>query len=127
MPFGAGYGYAQGGLTGAAMRTPRRKTEAIRPVCSGVVGPAFLHNPPRTNSIISTIMNAEPIQEIWTEIQSSMEAFQAAGTEFTRIDALEKATKLARALEKPRDAILKLAYTVSLRKQNWLILAAHAD
>ncbi|PWY96044.1 S-adenosyl-L-methionine-dependent methyltransferase [Aspergillus sclerotioniger CBS 115572] len=56
-------------------------------------------------------MNADSIQEIWTEVQSSLEAFQTTGTESTRIDALEKANKLARALEKPRDAILKLAYT----------------
>lgn len=58
-------------------------------------------------------MNTDSLQSIWTDVQSSLEAFQADGTEYNRIDALEKATQLARALEKPRDAILKLAYTVS--------------
>lgn len=58
-------------------------------------------------------MNTESLQSIWTDVQSSLETFQADGTEYNRIDALEKATQLARALEKPRDAILKLAYTVS--------------
>ncbi|PWY84759.1 S-adenosyl-L-methionine-dependent methyltransferase [Aspergillus heteromorphus CBS 117.55] len=56
-------------------------------------------------------MSPESIQPIWAEVQSSLEAFQSSGTESARIDALEKASKLTRALEKPRDAILKLAYT----------------
>ncbi|BCR98264.1 uncharacterized protein AKAW2_31583S [Aspergillus luchuensis] len=56
-------------------------------------------------------MNTDSLQSIWTNVQSSLDAFQADGTEYNRIDALEKATQLARALEKPRDAILKLAYT----------------
>ncbi|GKZ79986.1 hypothetical protein AnigIFM56816_004195 [Aspergillus niger] len=56
-------------------------------------------------------MNTESLQGIWTDVHSLLEAFQADGTEYNRIDALEKATQLVRALEKPRDAILKLAYT----------------
>lgn len=66
-------------------------------------------------------MNTESLQNIWTDVQSSLEAFQADGTESNRIDALEEATKLARALEKPRDAILKLAYTVGLGLEPWAL------
>lgn len=75
--------------------------------------PFFPHRPSLSQSTFIDTMNTDSLQKIWTDVQSSLEAFQADGTEYNRIDALEKATQLARALEKPRDAILKLAYTVS--------------
>lgn len=58
-------------------------------------------------------MAAERIQSLWAEAQSSMSLLQKTQDENSRIDALEKLTCLTRALEKPKDAILKLSYTVS--------------
>lgn len=57
-------------------------------------------------------MDTERIQNLWAEAQSSLGAFEKTQAETSRIDALEKVTSLARALEKPKDAILKLCYTV---------------
>lgn len=58
-------------------------------------------------------MDVGRIQNLWAEAQSSMSALQKTQGETSRIDALEKLTSLARALENPKDAILKLSYTVS--------------
>ena len=59
-------------------------------------------------------MDTERIQSLLTEAQSSLSVFQKTQGETSRADALEKVTKLARALEKPKDALLKLSYTVSI-------------
>lgn len=44
--------------------------------------------------------------------QESLALFQSTGTETARIDAHEKALQLARSLERPRDAVLKLSFSV---------------
>ncbi|RJE21421.1 O-methyltransferase [Aspergillus sclerotialis] len=59
-------------------------------------------------------MDTERIQHLLTEAQSSLSVFQKTQAETSRADALEKVTSLARALEKPKDAILKLSYTPSV-------------
>lgn len=46
------------------------------------------------------------------ETQKAIAIFQSSNTETTRIDAHEKALRLAQALEQPRTAILKLSYSV---------------
>ncbi|KAI9933707.1 hypothetical protein MW887_004778 [Aspergillus wentii] len=51
------------------------------------------------------------IQTLSAEANSSLSGFQSSASESARIDALEKVLKLARALEKPRDAILKLGFS----------------
>ncbi|KAL4892622.1 S-adenosyl-L-methionine-dependent methyltransferase [Aspergillus ambiguus] len=56
-------------------------------------------------------MDTARIQNLWMEAQASLATFQSTKTEASRIEALEIVTNLARSLEKPRDAILKLTYT----------------
>ncbi|KAA8644983.1 hypothetical protein EYZ11_008712 [Aspergillus tanneri] len=51
------------------------------------------------------------ITDLIAEVQSSLEAFQSNGQEELRLQAHEKVLRLARALEKPRDAILKLGFS----------------
>ena len=58
-------------------------------------------------------MDAEQIEALYKRAGASLEQFKSSGAETDRIKALEEALQVARALERPRDAILKLAYTVS--------------
>lgn len=46
------------------------------------------------------------------ETQKAIAVFQSSRTETARIDAHEKALRLAQTLEQPRTAILKLSYSV---------------
>lgn len=57
-------------------------------------------------------MDLQLIQRLFAETKSSLDAFQSTGGENSRLDAHEKALQLARALDKPRDAILKLSFSV---------------
>lgn len=58
-------------------------------------------------------MDTNTIQKLLRDVQESLDTYQSDTTETSRVEAQEKALKLARALEKPRDAILKIAYSVS--------------
>ncbi|KAL4985698.1 S-adenosyl-L-methionine-dependent methyltransferase [Aspergillus falconensis] len=53
---------------------------------------------------------ASSLQSLWVDAEASLEAFQKTQSETSRTHALAQVTKLQRALEKPRDAILKLSY-----------------
>lgn len=59
-------------------------------------------------------MDHNTIKKLLVEVQASLDVYQSDPTDTSRVEAQEKALKLARALEKPRDAILKIAYSVSL-------------
>ncbi|PLB54871.1 S-adenosyl-L-methionine-dependent methyltransferase [Aspergillus steynii IBT 23096] len=56
-------------------------------------------------------MDFELINNLLAEAKASIDEFQTNGVEDTRIEAHEKVVQLARALEKPRDAILKLSFS----------------
>ncbi|OJJ55948.1 hypothetical protein ASPSYDRAFT_1158180 [Aspergillus sydowii CBS 593.65] len=55
-------------------------------------------------------MTTDQLQSLWADAQTSFEALQKAQSETARIEALAKVTKLQRALEQPKDAVLKLSY-----------------
>ncbi|KAF7596037.1 hypothetical protein BBP40_003817 [Aspergillus hancockii] len=59
-------------------------------------------------------MDPEAIQKLLADVQSLLGVYQSDGTEAARAEAQEKALKLARALEKPRDAILKISYSPTI-------------
>lgn len=59
-------------------------------------------------------MDFAQINSLLSEVKASIDKFQSNGVDDTRIEALEKVLQLARALEQPRDAILKLSFSVSL-------------
>ncbi|KAB8271650.1 S-adenosyl-L-methionine-dependent methyltransferase [Aspergillus minisclerotigenes] len=56
-------------------------------------------------------MDHSTIKKLLIEVQASLDVYQSDPTDTSRVEAQEKALKLARALEKPRDAILKIAYS----------------
>lgn len=56
-------------------------------------------------------MDHNTIKKLLVEVQASLDVYQSDPTDTSRVEAQEKALKLARALEKPRDAILKIAYS----------------
>ena len=57
-------------------------------------------------------MDSQLIAGLMADAQTSLDAFQSTGTEKARNEAHDKALRLARALEQPRDAILKLSFSV---------------
>jgi archaellum component FlaC len=57
-------------------------------------------------------MEIQQIQGLLEQTSATFNEFKSTESETSRIQAQEQALKLARALERPRDAILKLAYTV---------------
>lgn len=57
-------------------------------------------------------MDSQLIAGLMADAQTSLDVFQSAGTEKARNEAHDKALRLARALEQPRDAILKLSFSV---------------
>lgn len=59
-------------------------------------------------------MDTQQIQSLWANTQTSLAGFQKDQSETCRKDALAQVTKLQRALEQPKDAILKLSYQVSI-------------
>lgn len=57
-------------------------------------------------------MDIQQLQYLLAETKTSLDAFQSDGLEKSRVDAQVKALQLAQALERPRDAILKLSCAV---------------
>ncbi|PLN76183.1 S-adenosyl-L-methionine-dependent methyltransferase [Aspergillus taichungensis] len=55
-------------------------------------------------------MDTQQIQSLWANTQTSLAGFQKDQSETCRKEALAQITKLQRALEQPKDAILKLSY-----------------
>ncbi|OGE52135.1 hypothetical protein PENARI_c011G04588 [Penicillium arizonense] len=56
-------------------------------------------------------MDIQPLQSLLAEAKTSLEAYQLTQADTFRIEAQEKAAQLARALERPKDAILKLSFS----------------
>ncbi|KAE8153614.1 S-adenosyl-L-methionine-dependent methyltransferase, partial [Aspergillus avenaceus] len=59
-------------------------------------------------------MDHAKIKSLLADAQSSLQAYEADEVEATRKEALERVLKLARAIEKPRDAILKLGFSPTI-------------
>ncbi|KAJ5689626.1 Plant methyltransferase dimerization [Penicillium macrosclerotiorum] len=59
-------------------------------------------------------MDIQRIQELLEKTKASFDNYKSNGVEASRIEAQEQAFRLARALERPRDAILKLAYSPAI-------------
>jgi hypothetical protein len=59
-------------------------------------------------------MDFQLAQRLLAETEASLRAFQSSGSEISRMDAHEKAVQLSRTLERPRDAILKLSFSVRM-------------
>lgn len=57
-------------------------------------------------------MDTQKSLGLLAKTQESLALFQSTGTKTARLDAHEKAIQLARSLERPRDAILKLSFSV---------------
>lgn len=65
-------------------------------------------------------MDCQRIESLLTEAKTYLDRFQSSGKEAARIDAQQKAIQLVHALERPRDAILKLSFSVSLTGKHGL-------
>lgn len=63
-------------------------------------------------TITTASMDSQLIAGLMADAQASLDVFQSTGTEKARNEAHDKALRLARALEQPRDAILKLSFSV---------------
>ncbi|KAF5858209.1 hypothetical protein ETB97_004712 [Aspergillus alliaceus] len=59
-------------------------------------------------------MDPKAIQKLLEDVQAALGTYQSDPTETSRVEAQEKALKLARALEKPRDAILKISLSPTI-------------
>ncbi|KAJ5092850.1 hypothetical protein N7456_008711 [Penicillium angulare] len=59
-------------------------------------------------------MDIQQIEALLKHTQDSFDIYKATGTETSRAHAQEQALQLARSLERPRDAILKLAYSPAI-------------
>lgn len=60
-------------------------------------------------------MDFQKIQTLLDQTKASIEDFQATGADTSRVQAQEQALKVSRLLERPRDAILRVANSVRLR------------
>lgn len=61
-------------------------------------------------------MDTLQIRSLLEQTKVALDDFESTKAETSRIQAHEQTLKLARALERPRDAILKLAYTVRMTR-----------
>jgi hypothetical protein len=52
------------------------------------------------------------VEYLLKETVTRVEKYASSGNESARVDALDQCLKLSRALEKPKDAILKLSFSV---------------
>ncbi|KAE8148351.1 S-adenosyl-L-methionine-dependent methyltransferase [Aspergillus avenaceus] len=59
-------------------------------------------------------MDPKAIQKLLEDVQTSLNTYQSNPTETSRVEAQEKALNLSRALERPRDAILKISYSPTI-------------
>ena len=58
-------------------------------------------------------MDFAQIQTFLEATKSSVDLYLSNGNDESRIQALDKVSHLCRALERPKDAILRLGYSVS--------------
>jgi hypothetical protein len=75
-------------------------------------------------------MGHEIIQNLLADVQSSLQDFASDGAEASRKEALERVLKLAREIERPRDAILKLGFSVQQSNPDkivWIFQTNHAN
>lgn len=71
-----------------------------------VVSPSF--------SLATTLnMETKHLQTLLAEAKALLDSYELTQTDTSRVEAQEKAAQLARALERPKDAILKLSFSVS--------------
>lgn len=66
-------------------------------------------------------MDTQQIKCLLEQTKVALDDFESTQAETSRIKAREQALKLAGALERPRDAILRIAYTV---RMSCLIIAS---
>ncbi|KAJ5247306.1 Plant methyltransferase dimerization [Penicillium chermesinum] len=59
-------------------------------------------------------MDIEQVRNLLKETQATVDLYLSTGNDDARIDAQEKAEQLARTLERPKDAVLKLAYSPTI-------------
>jgi hypothetical protein len=60
-------------------------------------------------------MDIQHLQSILAEAKAALDSYGSNQSDIFRVEAQEKAVQLARALERPKDAILKLSFSVSHR------------
>jgi cell division septum initiation protein DivIVA len=57
------------------------------------------------------------------DVKASIEKFETENSDIARVEALEKSLKLTKALEHPKDAILKLFLSVGLILSEFVLKA----
>lgn len=60
-------------------------------------------------------MDIQHLQSLLAETKALLDSYESTQTDTLRVEAQDKAAQLARALERPRDAIIKLSFSVSHR------------
>lgn len=60
-------------------------------------------------------MDFQHLQNLLAEAKASLDSYELTQSDTSRVEAQEKALQLARALERPKDAILKLSFSVSCK------------
>lgn len=60
-------------------------------------------------------MDIQHLQRLLAETKTLLDSYESTQTDAVRVEAQEKAAQLARGLERPRDAITKLSFSVSYR------------
>lgn len=60
-------------------------------------------------------MDIQHLRSLLVETKALLDLYESTQTDTLRVDAQDKAAQLARALERPRDAIIKLSFSVSHR------------
>lgn len=58
-------------------------------------------------------MDIQHLQRLLVETKALLDSYESTKTDTLRVEAQDKATQLARGLERPRDAITKLSFSVS--------------
>jgi hypothetical protein len=58
-------------------------------------------------------MDVQHLQRLLAETKALLDSYELTQTDTLRVEAQDKATQLSRALERPRDAIVKLSFSVS--------------
>lgn len=60
-------------------------------------------------------MDIQHLQRLLAETKTLLDSYESTQTDAVRVEAQDKAAQLARGLERPRDAIIKLSFSVSHR------------
>lgn len=57
-------------------------------------------------------MDIQHLQRLLVETKALLDSYESTQTDAVRVEAQDKAAQLARALERPKDAIVKLSFSV---------------